>query len=110
MKNQNLTDINSVKIPREERYTKPENSVYTIELEKRDLICYLREPNRKDISSVLPLLSGKKKDIVGAGEIILRNCFMLGDDEFLNDDKVILTAAIQCAALIQIEEATLKKN
>lgn len=89
----------------------PEGTAYTIEIE--DKKAFLKKPSRHTYAKVLPMITpmfGSEPNLIAAGEILLSECFIGGDQEFRTDDDFIIAAAIQCVGLIEIKEATLKKN
>lgn len=90
----------------------PEGTEHIIECE--DKVCYLRKLDKKTLKSVFPFIfsteEGKDPDFLSAGEMVLRNLFIGGDIEFLNDDDFVFAGALQCASLIKFKAAILKKN
>jgi hypothetical protein len=89
----------------------PEGTKYTIEIEGKK--CFLKAPSRTTFGKVLPMMSasfGGEINIVGAGEILLRECTIGGDSEFLTDDEFILPASLKALELFEMKEATLKKS
>lgn len=88
---------------------------YTIEVDGSlgKKIGFLKTPNRTTFKTVFPMINPfdtSKPDYIGAGEIILNECFVGGDIEIKTVDEYILAASIQAMGIIQIADATLKKN
>tara|TARA_R100001015_G_C4531229_1_gene97572 strand:+ start:209 stop:475 length:267 start_codon:yes stop_codon:yes gene_type:complete len=85
---------------------------YTIEVE--DKKCVISKPDRKVMGLVLPklfpMLGDEKQDMLGAGEIILKTCWVSGDEEIRTVDEYILAASLQCVSLIEMKTASIKKN
>ena len=111
MAKKNLKKINDKDAPVKVKLVAPEGTFATIEIEGK--VCFLKKPSRATYAKVIPMLTpmlGGEVNIMGAGELILRECFSGGDQEFLTDDDYIIAGAIQCVGLIELKEATLKKN
>lgn len=47
--------------------------------------------------------------MIELGEIGLQNCWLGGDDEILNNDRLFMAAALQVGELFEIAETALKK-
>ncbi len=89
----------------------PEGTFCTITVE--DKHCFLKKPNKKTLGTVLPMLTptdGKEPNFITIGEIVLRECFIGGDEEFLFDDDFVIAASLQAITLVTFKIATLKKN
>ncbi len=82
---------------------------YEIEIEGKK--CQLRELDRQTLEICLGLVMNTNgpPQYIKAGEIILKTCFVSGDKEILEDDKLLVGAAMTAYELIEIKEATLKK-
>lgn len=88
---------------------------YTLEVDGSlgKKIAFLKTPGRDTFKKVFPMISpfdDSKPDYIGAGEIILRECFVGGDTEIQTVDEYILAGSIQAMGIIKIADATLKKN
>ena len=102
--------INTPKVEKVELVA-PAGTEYTITIE--DKKCFLKAPSRATFGKVLPMMSeafGGEVNIIGAGEILLRECTIGGDTEFLTEDSFILPASLKALELFEMKEATLKKN
>ena len=71
-----------------------------------DKVCYLKAPDRKTLSFAS---SVGTKDPIKFNEILLKNCWLAGDDEIKTDDTYFMSAATQLSELIEIKEAKLEK-
>lgn len=75
-------------------------------LRVEDKSCILKSPSRK----VLSYASGvATKDPMKFNEIILKDCWVDGDEEIKTDDSYFLGASAKIAELIVVKEATLEK-
>lgn len=96
-----------------EKIISPEikGSTHTIVLEN-GLGCIIRKPNAKITGMVLNKLSNFNGEIdsVGAGKIILENCWVCGDQEVLDNPDFALFAGIQCVSTVKIMQGSIKKN
>ena len=54
-------------------------------------------------------LNGGQTEIIAAGEIVLRGCWLEGDQAILDNDTYLVPAALQAYNLIDLKEAVLKK-
>jgi hypothetical protein len=74
----------------------------------------LKEVSKATFYKVFPLITpiyGDQVDMLGAGEIILRDCMISGDiKEFLTVDEYTISGAIQCVGILKFAEGSLKKN
>lgn len=89
---------------------------YTLKI-KGDLgekTCFLSRPGMKTLKKVFPMIRPFRDedipDVLGAGEILLRECFVGGDREFLTESQYIIGGSIQAMALVEFAEGELKKN
>lgn len=105
-----MKEINSPETEKVELVA-PEGTAYTIEIDGKK--CFLKKPSRHTYAKVIPMMTpmfGNEPNLMGAAEIILSECFIGGDQEFRTEDEYIVPASLQCLGLIEIKEATLKKN
>jgi hypothetical protein len=90
------------------------------ELTVRGKKCYLRKYDRATLAFALSNLSAtistqnnsveiNAEKILKVGEIALRNCWLAGDREILEDDSLFVPAAMQAGTLFEMEECELKK-
>ena len=89
-------------------------AVATIEVEASEdevLKCTLKAPSRFTLEAALSKmgLNGGQAEIISAGEIVLRGCWIEGDKEILDNDTYLVPAALQAYNLIDLKTATLKK-
>ena len=77
-------------------------------LDKNDSphVCFLKKPSRKSIGYASV---GSKSNPIKFNEILLKECFIGGDEEIMKDDDLFLSAGGQLAELIQIRDAELVK-
>lgn len=111
MAKRQLKKINDKEEVAQVKLVAPEGTYATIEIDGK--YCFLKKPSRATYAKVIPMLTpmmGGEVNIMRAGELVLRECFIGGDQEFLTDDDFIVAGSIQCVGLIEIKEATLKKN
>lgn len=73
---------------------------------KGDKVCYLHKPTRKTLSYAS--VAGKN-DTLKFNEVILRDCWVAGDEEIKTDDTLFLSVSAKLNALIEIKEAELEK-
>jgi hypothetical protein len=102
----------TINAPKEEiKEIVPIGAEYTIEVEgKKGYLCKI---DKKTFKTVFPLISpfdGSKPDFITAGEIILAECWIGGDMDIRTDEALSIAASIQCIALIELKNASLKKN
>jgi hypothetical protein len=67
--------------------------------------CWLRTPDRKVIGMATSVAG---KDTVKFGELIMKNCWLGGDERIMNDDDLFLSANSILGDIIKIRTATLK--
>ena len=87
----------------------PKGAAFTIEVDGK--IAYLGKPNRTTIENALGLampIQGNPQ-FVRAGEIVLLNCWIDGDDEIKTNDELLVPAAMQAFQIIKSKTAVLKK-
>lgn len=75
-------------------------------IEVDDRIAYLRRPTRKALSAAAVV---GKTDPMKYNEVLLKNCWLGGDEEIQEKDDLFLGASEALADLIEKKEATLKK-
>lgn len=71
-----------------------------------DKACVLKKPTRKVLSMASSVAS---KDPMKFNEIILKNCWVDGDEEIIKDDDYFLGASQKIAEIIEFKEAELVK-
>lgn len=68
--------------------------------------CYLRKPTRQILD--LAMASSTKKNSM-FNEVILRNCWLAGDRNILEDDDLFMGAAAKLSGIINFKEAELEE-
>lgn len=71
-----------------------------------DKICYLKSPDRKTLSFASSVAT---KDPLKFNEILLKNCWLDGDQDIQTNDVLFLSASSKLTEIIQVKEATLEK-
>lgn len=84
-------------------------AVYEIEVDGKK--CQLSEISRATLEIALGLImtTTSSPQYIRAGEIILLNCWVSGDEEIKKDESLLIAAAMKAYELIDLKEATLKK-
>ena len=98
------------KDPREEliqELKKQHGDVWAIECDNN--VCYVKKPNRDTMARAIMHYNGGK--LLEAGETLLDNCFIHGDEVIRNDDMKRVAAAMQIWGIVEqiIPEVSLKK-
>lgn len=76
------------------------------EVKVANSICYLRKPNRKELSAATSLA---QTDPMAFNESILADCWLGGDENIKTDDDLFLSVCTRLPSLITVLESTLKK-
>ena len=79
-------------------------NVFKITVE--DKVCYLKSPDRKTLSYASAVGT---KDPMKFNEILLKNCWLAGDEEIKTKDSYFTSVSAQLAEIIEIKEAKLEK-
>ena len=69
-------------------------------------VCYLKPPSRKTLGYASV---ASKDDPLKFNEVILRDCWLAGDEEIRTDDMLFLSVGSQLANIIQAKEAELEE-
>lgn len=85
-------------------WKKQHGEVYALRVE--DKTAYLKKPDRKTLSAATHV---GQKDPLKFNEIMLKQCWLGGDEEIKTDDELFLSACSKLPELIQIKEAELVK-
>jgi hypothetical protein len=85
-------------------WKKQHGEVFRLEVEGH--VAYLKKPSRKVMSMAL---STGKNDPIKFGEIILNNCWIEGDRQIIDEDKLFFGAMGQLDQMIEFAGAELKK-
>lgn len=83
---------------------KKHGDLFLIEVDGKS--CILRKPTRQELSLAAKLGAS---DPLKYNEVILTNCWLVGDDEIKTDDSLFLGVSGKLGELIEIKEASLKK-
>lgn len=70
-----------------------------------DKVCYLKKPDRKALS----FASQVGSDPMKFNEVILKNCWLGGDEEILTNDSLFLAASSKLDQVIEFKKAELVK-
>lgn len=68
--------------------------------------CYLKPPSRTDVGAYGVAF---RSNPVKANEFLLKQCWLAGDEEFIEDDKYFFAAVEHLSGLIESTEAELEK-
>ena len=81
------------------------------EIEVEGFKCIIEKPNRFTVQAAMSKMTktSGEMDMIGAGEIVFNSHVKTCDDEIKNDDSLLIAVFAQCAQLLEIKEATLKK-
>lgn len=93
-----------------EKKDAPKEAKYLIEVDGKK--GYLKNPNRHTIEVVLALVMPSKGSpkYIKAGETILRSCWIKGgDEEILNNDDLLVSAAMQAYKTVKLRSGSIKK-
>lgn len=69
-------------------------------------VCYLHKPDRKTLSYAS---SVGQKDPIKFNEIMIKNCWIAGDEEIKTDDSLFLAVSEKLADVVETKEAELEK-
>ena len=83
-------------------WKKKHGDIYEISVDNKS--CVLRKPNRKDLSYVSVV-----KDPIQMSETLMRQLWVDGDKEILEDDQLFLAAIPKMEEVTRIKEAEVKK-
>lgn len=78
--------------------------VFRIKVDDKE--CYLKKPNRKTLGYAS--MAGKENPLK-FNEVILRDCWLGGDEEIRTDDTLFLSVSSKVAEIIEVKEAELEK-
>jgi hypothetical protein len=71
-----------------------------------DKSCYLKKPNRKTLGYAA---TAAKENPLKFNEVILRDCWLAGDEEIRTDDELFLSASSKIEKIIETKHAELEK-
>lgn len=89
-----------------EQWKQQHKDIYQISVD--DKTCYVRKPKRQELSYAMVGSNGGK-DIVKMQEILVKSCWLGGDEEMMTDDSMFFALAEKVSELIPKKEAELKK-
>jgi len=98
---ENKTNITAEQIA---QWKEKHGDIYKVTV--KDKVCYLKRPTRKAIGYAS--VAGKDNPLK-FNEVILKDCWLGGDEEIQTDDTLFLAASSKLAELIEVEEAELEK-
>jgi hypothetical protein len=91
----------------------PKGAAYLITVGEGDnqKRAYLKKPNRATMEIVLGLTMSvsASPQYIRAGEIILTNCWIEGDEEIKTNDDFLIPAAMQAFRAVEMEKGELVK-
>ena len=76
------------------------------QLKVEDRVCYVRKPDRKELSYAQSTLS---KNPIAYNEYLLRTCWLGGDMEIQTNDSYFYGASSELSELIEVKESELLK-
>lgn len=79
----------------------------------KEYTCQLRKPSKRILGQATGMMvpvNGQLPDVSEAGEWILKNCWIDGDEIILEDEDLLFSASMACMEMTQLRTATLKKN
>lgn len=68
---------------------------------------YLKKPN---LDTLAASASIAQSNPIKAAEVVLRNCWIEGDERILNEEEFLISALTALESLIQVRKATLVKH
>lgn len=68
--------------------------------------CFVKKPDRKTLSAASVV---GQKDPMKYNEVMLKNCWIEGDEDIMTDDGLFLGACGQLSEIVQVREGQLKK-
>jgi hypothetical protein len=71
-------------------------------------VAFLKRPNRPTVARAVSLLSQSK--VLEAGEFLLENCFVGGDQRVLSDEWLKMSAAMKAVEIVKLLDGELKKS
>ena len=71
-------------------------------------VCYLKKAGRNVVAYALTQLASNR--LLEAGEFILDNCFIGGDERFKTDEDIRIAGAQQAAGVVQVMQGELVKR
>lgn len=87
-----------------EEWKKKHGEIFKISVDGKT--CYLKKPSRKALGYAS--VAGKDNPLK-FNEVILKDCWLAGDEEIQTDDTLFLSVSSKLTDLIQIKETELEK-
>ena len=83
-----------------------------VKTDSKTYTCVLKEPGFDELAEALALMTGitGRMQLARAGRFLVESCWKSGDPEIKKDDKLLFSASIQAASLIEAFDSDLKKN
>jgi hypothetical protein len=75
--------------------------------------CLITKPTIQVLRQVFSLMvpiDNKPPDYIGAGELIVKECFVAGDKEILNNEALLFEAGTAAISIVEMKTAEIKKN
>jgi len=75
--------------------------------------CLLREPTVQESSKIIPYIMGfadQDPDFVKGGKILVKECWIAGDDEIRKDEELLAEVAFAAISVMNMKVADVKKN
>ncbi|MDR0789640.1 MAG: hypothetical protein LBO06_02455 [Bacteroidales bacterium] len=85
-------------------WKKQHGEIFCVEVDGKS--CYLRVPTRAELGFAA---ESAKTNPLAFNEVILRECWLAGDEEIRTDDGLFLSVSGQLSQMIEIKEAQIKK-
>ena len=79
---------------------------FVCEISVGDKSCFLRKPTRHELSYGTTVAA---KDPIKFNEILLKACWLAGDEDIQTNDELFLAVCPKLAELVEVKEAQLKK-
>jgi hypothetical protein len=87
-----------------EDWKKAHGDVFCIKVD--DKACYLKKPSRKALGYASV---AAKENPLKFNEVLLKDCWLAGDDEIQTDDTLFLSVSGKVAELVEVKNAELEK-
>lgn len=99
-----MNEMTTIAPERIEEWKKRHGDVFRVTVGGK--VAYLKRPDRRALGAAAVV---GKNDPMRYNEILLRNCWLDGDEEIKTDDALFLGISSKLGELIEIKEAELKK-
>lgn len=79
-----------------------------VEVDEGDTaVGYLKKPNRNVMGAAM---AEYQRNPLKSNEIVMRSCWLDGDERILEDDDIFMSAQAQIEEIIEYKKATIKKH